>query len=93
MFMSNYGYQVLNNYPKDKKLQIEVSHHRDHITESLEGMSNLLKRIQEQTQKTDIYGAVRSIEEMRDLSRTLFNACDHLLMSTQNLTTPNHGGD
>ena len=59
IFMSNYGYQVLNNYPKDKKLQIEVSHHRNHITESLEGMSNLLERIQEQTQKTDIYGAVR----------------------------------
>ncbi len=91
--MSNYGYQTFDNYPKDKKLQFEVLHHSHHITESLKGMSNLIERIQEQTQKTDIYGAIRSIEEMRDLSQTLFNAYDHLLMSTRNLTTPNHGGD
>lgn len=91
--MSNYGYQVFDNYPKDKKLQFEVSHHRYHIIESLEGMSNIMERIQEQTRKTDIYSAVHSIEEMRDLSKTLFNTCDHLLMSTQNLITPNNGGD
>jgi hypothetical protein len=91
--MSNYDYQVLDDYPKDKKLKFEVSHHRHHITESLESMSKLMERIQEQSLNNDIYGAVRSIEEMRDLSQTLFNACDHLLMSTQNLTTPNRGGD
>lgn len=91
--MPNYDYQILKDYPKDKKLQFEVSHHRYHIMESLEGMLNLMKRIQEQTQKTDIYGAIRSIEEMRDLSQTLFNACDHLLMSIHNLTMPNHESD
>lgn len=91
--MLTYGYQVLDNYPADKKLQTEVSHHKYRLDEELDGIRKAIEEVQTHTRNADIYRAVRVIRQLRDLSQTLFNTCDHLLLSVENLTEPDHGGN